>query len=453
MNISMISGALLFACVIAFQVMYTLTTLIQTHSRKHRSVNRYLDEITISILIPAYNEESVLSSCIDGLRALNYTNCETIFINDGSSDNTLHVLIQLLELELTEMNPNYKLKYAPIKNIYVSKIYPNMIVIDKFNGGKADSLNAGGDYATGEVVITLDADSILESDSLLHINESFHDNKIIAAGGMVHVGQMFDKQGKPTFKGNFLLKYQISEYISSFYVRKFTQSKFNMLSIVSGAFGAFRRDVLYQIDGYKKTLGEDMEITMNIQKFINTTNKDYRMVFIPKAECYTEIPENLADVFKQKTRWQKGFIDSIMKYRQDFFRGLSAKFTLFLFWDALGMALLGLITIAALPLIFIFGEATTFYISCLAISLSTQFLSRVIAFWAAAKYSHRYKRWEYVMILLFFIIELPIRPIFDSSMFLYGTLSYYFLKDKHNWNKVKRLGNVTIIDQEVRQFM
>lgn len=443
MSISMMIGVLLFILVVGFQIMYLVIPILSTNSSKHRSVNPYLDEIKITILIPAYNEESVIISCVDGLHSLNYSNYEAIFINDGSTDHTLAVLTSLLDLTPDiETTPQFELQYTPVIEIYRSNKYPNMIVIDKTNGGKADSLNAGGDYATGEVVITLDADSILESNSLIHINEKFQNKKVIAAGGMVHVGQMFDSKGIPNFKGNFLLKYQLTEYLTSFYIRKFTQSKLNVMSIVSGAFGAFRLNVLYEIGGYKKTLGEDMEITLNIQRYINMSNEGYKMVFIPKAECYTEIPENLRDLFKQKTRWQKGFIDCLVKYRSSFFKSLGKNFTLFLLWDSLGMAVLGITTLVTAPLIIIFGQITTYHIFCLIISLSIQFFTKVLAFWASNKYCHAYSLSSYVKIFFFFVLEVPIKPFFDATLFTFGTFSYFLSRDKHNWNKVKRLGNV-----------
>lgn len=407
-----------------------------------RPPNSSLEELKMSILIPAYNEEEVLRSCLTGIRNLHYSNFEVIIINDGSSDKTFATLHKLLELVPVILNPQDRLTYNKVKMTYHSRLHTNIIVIDKYNGGKADSLNAGSDYATGDVLITLDADTILEADSLTYMNEEFQDELIIAAGGTVQVGQMM-KEGKPKFQGKYLLKYQLSEYITSFFVRKYVQSKFNMLAIVSGAFGAFRREMLYEINGYKKTIGEDMEITLNIQKYMAAKAKQYRMVFIPQAVCYTEAPESIRDIFKQRIRWQKGFIDCIVKYRKDFFRTLRPTFTLFLFWDSLGMALLGIMTVIAVPVMILMNGITPYYLFCLTLSIMMQLLFRITGYWAAAKYGHRYSVISYVRIFLFFFLECLIRPIVDSIIFLYATSSYFVQKDKHQWNKVKRLGSVT----------
>lgn len=433
-------GLLLFIFVIIFQLIYIIITL----SNKEKS-GSYEDfkEIKMSILIPAYNEEAVLENCLQGLKKLKYKNFESIFINDGSSDNTMELLNELLDLEIfMDYNLSDKVEFKEIKLIYKSKKYADIFVIDKKNGGKADSLNAGISLSTGDVIITLDADSILDLNSIQHINNKFQDNSVIAAGGMVHVGQMMDKTGKPQFRGNFLLKYQLSEYLTSFYVRKLAQSKLNMLSIVSGAFGAFRKELLYEIGGYKKSLGEDMEITLRIQKVIQSSNRKLKMVFIPKAFCYTEVPENIFDIFKQRTRWQKGFIDCFVKYYKDLFTTLGIKFSLFLLWDALLMSTLGILTSVVVPILIFTDNITTYFLICFVISILLQFVFRLVGYWTAAKYNHKYTIFSYIRIILFFLLEVVVRPFAQTFVFVYACMSYFLQKDKHNWNKMKRLGNV-----------
>lgn len=437
---------LLFIFVIAFQLMYVAVTILFTEKTKPLSVTA--KEGRISILIPAYNEEKVVENCLASLHTLNYENFEVFFINDGSTDNTMEILKKALLLTPSPEAGNGKLIYQEIQAVYRSLVFENIYVIDKLNGGKADSLNAGSDFATGDVIITLDADSILEPDSLLRINEGFQDESVIAAGGMVHVGQMRNKQGKPSFKGSGLLRYQLSEYLTSFYVRKFTQSKLNVLAIVSGAFGAFRRELLYEIGGYKKTLGEDMEITLNIQKVIQKSKRKKKMIFIPEAICYTEVPESLRDAFKQRTRWQKGFTDCLVKYRKDFFGSLGLKFSLFFFWDSIAMALLGIVTTVFIVSVALTGTVSTYFLVCLGLSLSMQALFRTVGYWAATRHNHSYNFFDYLKIVSFFFVECLVRPFADSFVFVYGSVTYFLLKDKHNWNGVKRLGNVTYLETE-----
>lgn len=446
MNMFTILTGALFAFVVAFQLMYILVTI--RYSRKQKLFEQIHPEDTVSILIPAYNESAVIEGCLKGMLELDYTQYETIFINDGSTDYTLETLLTLLDAERTDVKPTGSLIYAKVHNVYRSNLYPNMYVIDKDNGGKADSLNAGIAYAAGNIVITLDADSILQHDSLLHINQEFNDPDVIAAGGMVQVGQMYNNVGKPVFNGNMLLKYQLSEYLMSFYIRRFAQSKMKMIAIVSGAFGAFRREVLHEIGGYKKTLGEDMEITLNIQTYIQTKMKHAKLIFIPEAVCYTEVPENILDVYKQRIRWQKGFVDCIVKYRKAFFRTLSTSFTLFLFWDAIVMAILGITTVILLPILLFANLFTLYHLVLIGISIVLQFTFRITSYWSATRYNHNYRWFDYIRVISFFILEMPIRPILDMSFYVSGTLAYVFGRNKHNWNKVKRLGNVEVTQQK-----
>ena len=144
---------------------------------------------SIAVLVPAYNEELTIRNCIDAMAGLRYSNYEIMIINDGSKDGTLSALDELLDLEPCTRSADSKLNYKPIKGFYRSNRYRHIYVIDKVNGGKADSLNAGIDHAASDIVITLDADSMLEADSLKYVNQYFHDNDIIALGGTVKIVQ------------------------------------------------------------------------------------------------------------------------------------------------------------------------------------------------------------------------------------------------------------------------
>ncbi|UHA73734.1 glycosyltransferase family 2 protein [Paenibacillus sp. 481] len=449
MNAVLIIGVLLFVSFLLIQGFYIVTTFFHAWTTRRankaaltQSLDKSLDQISMSVLIPAYNEEKVISNCIKGMLNLHYERYEVIIINDGSTDDTLPLLHQKLELYVTDKQPSGMLAFEHVKRVYRSSLYPNFIVIDKYNGGKADSLNAGADYATGDILITLDADSILERQALHHINTCFHDRHIIAAGGMIHVGQMYDADGKPTFKGKGLLKYQVADYVTAFYVKKVTQSRFNLLTVVSGAFGAFKRELVYEINGYKKSLGEDMEVTVHIQQIIHEKYKQAKLVFLPEAVCFTEVPENFSDLTKQRIRWQKGLIDCLNMYKAAFFKQLGVKYSLFMLWEFVVLGISGKIMILLLPFIFLSQGINELTISLLIILALAQLLQRYVGFYAAAQHGYRLSFSDYMKVSLFSIIEIPTYRLLDVYYYTYGTISYFTQKNKHNWNKVKRLGNV-----------
>ncbi|EGG36842.1 glycosyltransferase, group 2 family protein [Paenibacillus sp. HGF5] len=254
---------------LVFQALYTFIPLMCSKVKK---LNSDLAEKSITVLVPAYNEELTIRNCIDAMAGLRYSNYEIMIINDGSKDGTLSALDELLDLEPNARTADSKLNYKPIKGFYRSNRYRHIYVIDKMNGGKADSLNAGIDYAVSDIVITLDADSMLEADSLKYVNQYFHDDDIIALGGTVKIvqGAVRDKNGAivEKFRGKGLIKSQIINYTHGFYVRKLTQSYFNSIVVISGAFGAFYKEVLVHVDGFRSTVGEDIDITLKIHEYI-----------------------------------------------------------------------------------------------------------------------------------------------------------------------------------------
>lgn len=445
MEVVYILAFMLWGVFFSLQVMYLVMGLTQT--KKDTSIRTDLAERKMSILVPAYNEERVLRGCFTGFQNLDYKSFELIIINDGSSDNSMKLLHDILHLKEADLEPKNKLAYNSVTQTFVSAIYPNVKVLDKVNGGKADALNAGADYAQGEIIITLDADSILQKNALIHINEAMEDPNVLAGGGMVHVGQMY-QDSKPTFKGKGLIRYQLSDYMLSFYVKRFVQSKFGVVSVVSGAFGAFRAYALYEIGGYKKTVGEDMEITLNVQKLIRKVYTKGKLVFIPKAECYTEVPDDFKNLKKQRIRWQKGFLDSLMIYRKNRKRDLGFKLVFFIFIDSLLPGYLGVATTFLLAWSILTWNLATLTAILLVATAVLQITQRVCAYVVSKRYGHSYSNQDYLKILLFSAFELVTYRVLDMYFFLYGSIMFVFQRN-HQWNKMERSGVVSIYTNEI----
>ncbi|MDK8182599.1 glycosyltransferase family 2 protein [Paenibacillus sp. UMB4589-SE434] len=428
---------------LVFQLLYTVIPLLFSKVRK---LDVTFDEKSISVLVPAYNEELTIKNCIDAMEGLNYQNHEIIIINDGSKDSTLAKLEELLELVPDSRKPDNKLTYKSIKGIYRSQLYPHIFVIDKLNGGKADSLNAGIDCANADIVITLDADSMLEVNSLKYVNQYFQDDEIIALGGTVKIvqgaerkdGVIFEK-----FKGKGLIKSQIINYIHGFYVRKLTQSFFNSIVVISGAFGAFYKDILVEVNGFRSTVGEDIDITLKIHKYLKANKLKKKLVYAPEAVCYTECPENLKNFYKQRIRWQKAFVDCILIY----WSKLSQKFTVGVsLFFAIDGFILG--TFTAFTTIFyiiqalLSGDNLLQAIVLFLVTLVVNAVQILISLFLCKKYGSNYSFFDYVKMFVFSQYELLTYRNILLYINIVGTFKYF--DNDEGWGFVERKGVATI---------
>jgi poly-beta-1,6-N-acetyl-D-glucosamine synthase len=411
-----------------------------------------ITEKGISILIPCYNEQNIIETSITNMKSLPYSNYEVIYINDGSSDETLLLLKKLLQLTPCHKVPVGKLSYKEIKMFYQSEIYPNIYVIDKVNGGKADSLNAGIEYASHDIVITLDADSILTDQSLPLINQVFEDKSVIAAGGMVHILQtkMMNHMNRLSLlTANMLVRAQMLDYLKAFYIMKTSLARFRALAIISGAFGIFSKQVLLEVGGYRSTLGEDIDITLKIQKYISK-HKNYKIVFVPEAVCYTECPENWHDLFKQRVRWQKAFIDCLIHFRSFFLRTLFRKAVsfFFIFEGFLGGTVMAYVITGIVITDVVLGQHSFIYY--ILVYLGNVLLFGIV-YDATAIFLCRYYGFKFCSkdrYRLFSTIIYDILVYRFATMFfvMYGTLAYFF--NKHDWNKVARTGRKYQMDSQ-----
>ena len=281
-----------------------------------------LSMVPISILVPAYNEEETVVQTIKSLLALEYSTYEIVIINDGSKDKTLKTLMKAFGLRKITFPVKAKLKTCPIKGIYYNPDYPNLLLVDKENGGKADSLNAGINVSHYPYFVSLDADSLLNSDALVRIALSFMEYKYtIAVGGIIRVANGSEvKNGKViklALPKNPYAMFQVVEYMRAFLVGRVGWSILNTVLIVSGAFGAFLKDAVVQVGGYAtNTIGEDMDIVVKLHKHMREKKYKYRVAFLPDPICWTQVPESFKDLYTQRRRWQIGLIDTMKRHKK-----------------------------------------------------------------------------------------------------------------------------------------
>lgn len=285
---------------------------------------------SISIIAPAYNEEKTIIESSSSLLNLKYPDYELVIVNDGSRDGTLQKLVEHYGLERADYFFQKRLKHRQIRGIYVNPILPRLVVVDKENGGKADSLNAGINVSSREYFCGIDADSLLEPDALLKVASLTLDSGIEtpAMGGNVFPinGCQVDrgKLESISLPENRVARLQTIEYLRAFMCGRLGWAQLNSLLIISGAFGLFRKERVISIGGYltanerfkKDTVGEDMELVVRIARMMRERKLKYLIGYAYNANCWTEVPETLKVLHRQRDRWHRGLIDILYFHRK-----------------------------------------------------------------------------------------------------------------------------------------
>lgn len=284
---------------------------------------RYSDQAPpIAVIAPAYNEELTVVESVRSLLALHYPAFEVLLVNDGSKDGTLARVIAEFGLRRVGRYIDTSVKHQPIRGFYASPDLPRLLVIDKENGGKADALNAGINAARSPLFCAIDADSILESDALLRLVRPFIDDpdRAVAVGGTIRIanGCTIDA-GRVTsvsLPRNFLALVQIMEYLRAFLMARLALGQMQTLTVISGAFGLFSRQRVVEVGGYSHaTVGEDMELVIKLHRHMRDLKLPYTIDFIAEPVCWTECPEDLGVLARQRSRWQRGALECFVKHR------------------------------------------------------------------------------------------------------------------------------------------
>lgn len=284
---------------------------------------------SFSLLAPAYNEGMTIVENVRSLLSLYYHNLEIIIINDGSKDDSMQKLIDAYELECVAFFVQGKIETNKIKGVYKSKnpAFKKLIVVDKENGGKADALNVGINVSSGEYLVCIDVDCILEQDAVLKLAKPFleqTDKKIIACGGVIRLANNCEvKDGKVVsvnMPKTLLGKTQALEYIRAFVLGRMAWSRASGLILISGAFGVFDRKIVLECGGYdRNTVGEDMELVVRMRKYMEERKEPYEVLTIPDPLCWTEVPESKDILKKQRNRWMRGTMETLWKHRKMMF--------------------------------------------------------------------------------------------------------------------------------------
>lgn len=322
-----------FSYFLLLNISYVLLTIVAfIYIRSYKQRQRYSDvratlqsgnTPAISILVPAYNEEAGIVECVKGLSLLHYPQFEIVVVNDGSTDATLERLDRAFALRRTVRPYPNAIPTQPVRCIYESSLLPNLVVVDKENGGKADALNAASNVALHPLVCSVDADSILEENGLLRVVMPFVEqpNRTVAVGGIVGIanGNRIEK-GKLVsihLPRSLLARLQIVEYLRAFLAGRLGWSYLGGVVIISGVFCLVKKTALQACAGFnRQTVGEDAELVVRLHRYLRQRGEPYQILFVPDPICWTEAPETLALLGRQRNRWQRGLCEILWMHRR-----------------------------------------------------------------------------------------------------------------------------------------
>lgn len=281
--------------------------------------------LPISIIVPAYNEELTVVDTVRSLLSLEYRSYEIIVVDDGSKDNTTETLKEAFGMHRINRPIRRQIQCQKEECIYETHAQKvTLTLIRKKNGGKADALNMGINAARFPYFICMDADSVLQYDSLYRIARPVLENgNVVAVGGLIRLSNNVEiENGRITkyrLPHNILAAMQVLEYDRSFLASRILFDRFNGSLIISGAFGLFKKDVVISAGGYdNKTMGEDMELVVKLHEYCTLNHIDYKICYATDAICWTQAPERLRDLCKQRKRWHLGLFQSMYKHRSMF---------------------------------------------------------------------------------------------------------------------------------------
>jgi cellulose synthase/poly-beta-1,6-N-acetylglucosamine synthase-like glycosyltransferase len=410
----------------------------------------------ITILAPAYGEEATCVESTKSLLALEYPEYEVIVINDGSKDRTFERMVEAFDMKEAFRMPIASIPTASVRGIYQSSRIPNLWLIDKENGGKADSLNTGINYTESPLFCAVDADSLLEKPALTRIVRPYIENSdTVAVGGIIRiVNGSTVESGKVThidMPTNLWAKFQVLEYFRAFLAGRMGWEAFNATFIISGAFGLFHRHTVVEAGGYStkrngfETVGEDIELVIRLHRHCLERKRPYRISYVPDPVAWTECPETLKVLHRQRSRWQRGLLESTTRHTGMLFNprygriGMLA-FPYYMLLEGFGPVLeffayvYFFYLMAMMPpgsLLFM----TTFFLVAFALGMALSFLSISLEEISFKRYPRTIHLLE--LFLLSFLEIFGYRQL-NAWWRINGV--YTFLRGKKEWGKMERKG-------------
>jgi biofilm PGA synthesis N-glycosyltransferase PgaC len=300
----------------------------QDHAEDYESVLESPYSIPVSIIAPSYNEELMAVPVLKSLLAQAYPTTEVIAVDDGSTDNTLAVLIKEFDLEPRQVFYRSTLATRPVKMVYRSRKDPRLTVVSKENGGKADALNCGVNFARYRYLCCVDGDTMFTPDAVLKAMTiiSRDPARIVAAASFFGISLTPEAMADPKYAGprtneHLLGDFQLLDMLRAFVDYRAAWSRLECMMCVSGGYGMWRRDVVVEVGGFSsKFTCEDIEMTFRVHEHMLREKRPYRIVSLPNLVAQTEGPSGVASLVSQRARWQRVTLETIWEYRRMFLR-------------------------------------------------------------------------------------------------------------------------------------
>lgn len=371
----------------------------------------------VSIVIPAYNEATGIVDSVRSMSIVGYPRFEIVIVNDGSSDETLKALIEAFNLERVRIPYRPDIPTASIKGIYRGRGTVDLTVIDKENGGRADALNAGINAARYPYALCTDADVILDANCLVGAMRRVVEDRqrTVAVGGnirplngsQVQLGHLI----KAEVPKKLVPRMQVLEYLRTFLASRPAWSQMEALPLVSGAFGVWRRSAVIAVGGFSSGhMGEDMDLTMRLHRYHMDHGIPYRIVYEPSAVIWTEVPETLRVLKRQRIRWHRGLMTAVKDFMPMTFNprygkvGMVTWAAMFLFeWLAPIIEFVGWITI---PTALLLGALnTTSLLILLALAFGVGLLNSLVALLLDESYGYFNSKVDTARLIVMVLIE------------------------------------------------
>lgn len=400
-----------------------LMTLRRQRALRYVDLGRLAQSATtlpVSVLVPAYDEEAILAQTVRSILASDYPELELVVVNDGSTDGMLATATREFDLVPCEVFHPAPIPTKRIHATYRSRRHPNLWLIDKENGGAADALNAGLNLARYPCVIHIDADCIVKRDSLTRLMRpiNFDPGETVVAGAQLRLANGLHVVDGQIINGSLpdrlVERFQLIEYLSAFVLNRLGWAGLNSIPVISGGCGAWPKRLMLELGGFSTAVTHyDIEATIHAHAALRPGEIPYRIVTVPDAVVYTQVPTSWRDLLSQRKRWQRVVYEMLRDYRRLIlnprygyfgligmpyllvFEGIGPFVEVFSYAFVIALAIAGELSAGSLAL----------YL-CFSFGLSA--LIRIVSLFADALYFRAYPKRSIATLALLALVEAPI---------------------------------------------